>query len=96
MKNSMLWRCSSSNDTIFVNIVSDMSLNSYNSFSDESVIALDASFSENFYGLKRRRRPWVETVRAQAAVGGIPPEEKLQNRDIQRSLLFLVRIVRHI
>jgi hypothetical protein len=73
-----------------------MSLNSYNSFSNESVMALDASFSENFYGLKRRRRPWVETVRAQAAVGGIPPEEKLQNRDIQRSLLFLVRIARQV
>lgn len=52
---------------------------------------LDASFSENFYGLKRRRRPWVETVRTRAAVGGIPTEETLRRGDIRRSLLLLVR-----
>ena len=50
-----------------------------------------ASFSENFYGLKRRRRPFIETERAQAAVGGIPPGEKLRGQEIWRSLLFLVR-----
>ncbi|OBZ76114.1 Peroxisome assembly protein 12 [Grifola frondosa] len=49
-----------------------------------------ASFSENFYGLKRRRRPLFETERARAAVGGIFPEEKLRDREIWRSLLFLV------
>ncbi|KAJ7067971.1 Pex12 amino terminal region-domain-containing protein [Mycena amicta] len=52
----------------------------------------NASFSENFYGLKRRRRPFIETERAQAAVGGIPPGEKLRNQEIWRSLLFLVGI----
>ncbi|KAJ7228963.1 cyclin-dependent protein kinase inhibitor [Mycena pura] len=51
-----------------------------------------ASFSENFYGLKRRRRPFIETERAQAAVGGIPPGEKLRGQEIWRSLLFLVGV----
>ncbi|KAF7301553.1 Peroxisome assembly protein 12 [Mycena indigotica] len=52
----------------------------------------NASFSENFYGLKRRRRPFIETPRAQAAVGGVPPGEKLRNQEIWPSLLFLVGI----
>ncbi|KAK7061450.1 ankyrin repeat protein nuc-2 [Favolaschia claudopus] len=50
----------------------------------------DASFSENFYGLKRRRRPFIDAERAQAAVGGIPSGEKLRAQEITRSLLFLV------
>ena len=50
----------------------------------------DASFSENFYGLKRRRRPYIETPRATAAVGGIPSGEPLRSPEIWRSLLFLV------
>ncbi|KAF9816325.1 hypothetical protein IEO21_04190 [Rhodonia placenta] len=49
-----------------------------------------ASFSENFYGLKRRRRPIFETERAKAAVPGVLPEEKLRDREIWRSLLILV------
>lgn len=49
-----------------------------------------ASFSENFYGLKRRRRPYIEPERAKAATGGIPEAEKLGNREIQRSLILLV------
>ncbi|KIK65606.1 hypothetical protein GYMLUDRAFT_159297 [Collybiopsis luxurians FD-317 M1] len=49
-----------------------------------------ASFAENFYGLKRRRRPFIEPERAKAATGGIPDAEKLGTREIQRSLLFLV------
>ncbi|KAJ3556938.1 hypothetical protein NM688_g1748 [Phlebia brevispora] len=49
-----------------------------------------ASFAENFYGLKRRRRPVFETDRAKTAVGGILPEEKLRGREIWRSLVFLV------
>ena len=49
------------------------------------------SFTENFYGLKRRRRPFFETDRANAAVGGVPPEEKLREREILRSLLLLVQ-----
>ncbi|CAL1701371.1 unnamed protein product [Somion occarium] len=49
-----------------------------------------ASFAENFYGLKRRRKPLFETERANAAVGGVPPEEKLRDREIWRSLLFLI------
>ncbi|KAF7331871.1 Cyclin-dependent protein kinase inhibitor [Mycena kentingensis (nom. inval.)] len=52
----------------------------------------NASFSENFYGLKRRRRPFIETERALAAVGGVPPGEKLRNGDLWRSLGFLVGI----
>ncbi|KAF5387892.1 hypothetical protein D9615_000108 [Tricholomella constricta] len=50
----------------------------------------NASFSENFYGLKRRRRPFIETERARAAVGGIPASEALGSGEIRRSLLFLV------
>ena len=52
----------------------------------------DASFSENFYGLKRRRRPCIETERAKAAVGGVPIGEKLRPQEIKQSLLFLVGI----
>jgi hypothetical protein len=32
----------------------------------------------------------IETERANAAVGGVPPEEKLRSKEIWRSLLFLV------
>ena len=53
--------------------------------------ATDASFAENFYGLKRRRRPFIETERARAAVGGVPVEEKLRDREVWRSLIVLVR-----
>ncbi|KAG6897214.1 hypothetical protein C0992_003412 [Termitomyces sp. T32_za158] len=52
----------------------------------------NASFSENFYGLKRRRRPYIETTRAKAAVGGVPPGEALGSRELLRSLLFLVGV----
>jgi len=52
----------------------------------------NASFSENFYGLKRRRRPFIDTERAKAAVGGIPPGENLRAQEIWRSLLFLVGV----
>lgn len=55
------------------------------------VCAADASFSENFYGLKRRRRPFIETERARAAVGGVPVGEKLRDREVWRSLIVLVR-----
>ena len=51
-----------------------------------------ASFAENFYGLKRRRRPVFETDRAKAAVGGVPSEEKLRDREVWRSLVFLVAV----
>jgi len=50
----------------------------------------NASFSENFYGLKRRRRPHIQTERAAAAIGGIPAGEGLRKQEIWRSLLFLV------
>ncbi|KAI0750892.1 cyclin-dependent protein kinase inhibitor [Daedaleopsis nitida] len=49
-----------------------------------------ASFAENFYGLKRRRVPLFKTDRARSAVGGVFAEEKLRDREIWRSLLFLV------
>nr|GAT53831.1 predicted protein [Mycena chlorophos] len=52
----------------------------------------NASFAENFYGLKRRRRPYIETKRAQAAVGGIPAGEKLRSQEMWQSLVFLVGI----
>ncbi|GLB33491.1 putative PEX12 protein [Lyophyllum shimeji] len=52
----------------------------------------NASFSENFYGLKRRRLPYIETERTKAAVGGIPAGEALRSREIGRSLLFLVGV----
>ncbi|KAI0047270.1 cyclin-dependent protein kinase inhibitor [Auriscalpium vulgare] len=52
----------------------------------------NASFAENFYGLKRRRKPFFETERARASVGGISPEDKLRSREILRSLLTLVGI----
>ena len=49
-----------------------------------------ASFAENFYGLKRRRVPLFKMERARSAVGGVFPEEKLRNREMWRSLFFLV------
>ena len=52
---------------------------------------IGASFAENFYGLKRRRRPLFEIERARAAVGGLLQEEKLRDREKWRSLVFLVR-----
>lgn len=51
---------------------------------------LDASFAENFYGLKRRRHPWVPTDRVAVAVRGAPVAEKLRDREIWQSLFFLV------
>jgi hypothetical protein len=49
-----------------------------------------SSFAENFYGLKRRRKPLIETERARAALGGVPEEEHLGPKELRRSLLFLV------
>lgn len=54
------------------------------------LICAGASFAENFYGLKRRRKPLIETERARAAVGGVPKEEQLGPKELRRSLLFLV------
>lgn len=51
-----------------------------------------ASFAENFYGLKRRRTPAVETVRVNAALDDISPHEKLRPKDLNRSLFFLVGV----
>ncbi|KIK99683.1 hypothetical protein PAXRUDRAFT_131479 [Paxillus rubicundulus Ve08.2h10] len=52
----------------------------------------NASFAENFYGLKRRRHAWISTERASAAVGGVPAGERLGSREIWRSLFFLVAV----
>jgi len=52
----------------------------------------NASFSENFYGLKRRRRPYIETDRASAAVEALPRGEALQKQDIWRSLLLVIGV----
>jgi hypothetical protein len=41
--------------------------------------------------MKRRRTPTVETVRVNAVLDDISPHEKLQPKDINRSLFFLVR-----
>lgn len=51
-----------------------------------------ASFAENFYGLKRRRKPLYETPRAKAAAGDLPGQGKLRKQDIRRSLLSLVLV----
>jgi len=51
-----------------------------------------ASFAENFYGLKRRRKPLYETDRAKAAVGVSASDGKLRDRDIRRSLFYLVAV----
>lgn len=52
----------------------------------------NASFTEHFYGLRRRRRPAVSTQRLEASV---PPQKlqalrQLQGRQVYISLLFLV------
>ena len=61
-------------------------------FTSEAVLTVpDASFAENFYGLKRIRKPFIPTNKTNAAVGGIPVGVKLGDREIWRSLLFLVR-----
>ncbi|KAE8211588.1 hypothetical protein CF327_g4672 [Tilletia walkeri] len=63
-----------------------------------------SSFAENFYGLRRRRRPAITTDRAKAAGAarsgssarldgsrqGVALQEKLRGREIYLSLLFLV------
>ncbi|KAL7282475.1 hypothetical protein ACG7TL_003946 [Trametes sanguinea] len=49
-----------------------------------------ASFAENFYGLKRRRVPLFKIDRARSAAGGVFAEERLRDREIWRSLVFLV------
>jgi hypothetical protein len=91
MRNSMQSLCCSWSDIIFASIVCLLHAVVY-IFSIKWCF-LDASFSENFYGLKRRRRPWIETERAKAAVGGIPVKEKLRSREVWRSLVFLVGII---
>ena len=52
----------------------------------------NASFTEHFYGLRRRRRPAVSTKRLDASV---PPHKlhatrQLRDREVNVSLLFLV------
>ncbi|KAI5124795.1 hypothetical protein M0805_005429 [Coniferiporia weirii] len=49
-----------------------------------------ASFAENFYGLKRQRKPLYETERTKLAVGNSVAGAQLRDRDIHRSLFFLV------
>ncbi|PVG04139.1 hypothetical protein CPB86DRAFT_778385, partial [Serendipita vermifera] len=49
-----------------------------------------ASFAENFYGMNRRRRPLIETTRADIAVGQTTQQRPLKEVDIRRSLIFLV------
>lgn len=63
---------------------------------------IGASFAENFYGVKRVRAPRVvkqskaniddDSVSAAAAtVTSLPGSNRLRERDIRKSLLFLVR-----
>lgn len=49
------------------------------------------SFAENFYGMKRRRRPGVSSERAQAAADLFSDHQKLRKRELRWSLFFLVR-----
>lgn len=56
-----------------------------------SIAHAGASFAENFYGMKRRRRPGVTSERAQAAVELFTDHEKLRKREIRWSLFFVVR-----
>ncbi|KAF8529169.1 cyclin-dependent protein kinase inhibitor [Hysterangium stoloniferum] len=51
-----------------------------------------ASFAEAFYGLKRRRKPWIETERSTSAVGSSVDEGRLRSKDIWKSLVFLIGI----
>lgn len=52
----------------------------------------DASFTENFYGLKRRRRPAVSTKRVEAAVShqALQASQRLRPREVNLSLLVLI------
>ncbi|WFD32947.1 ubiquitin-protein ligase peroxin 12 [Malassezia sp. CBS 17886] len=52
----------------------------------------NASFTENFYGLHRRRRPLVSAKRVEAALSRpvLQTKHRLRSRDIRVSLLFLV------
>lgn len=75
----------SSSDIISANIVSLLA-----SRVEHFLTILDASFAENFYGLKRRRHPWISTDRTTAAVRGAPVAERLRSREIWQSLFFLV------
>lgn len=90
MKNFTRLSCSQSSGSICGSTVRPLYLR------DTAVVFIqfspDASFSERFYGLKRRRRPYVDTNRALAAVGVVPKQERLRDRDISLSLIFLVRL----
>ena len=52
----------------------------------------DASFTENFYGLMRRRRPAVSTKRVESAVShaALQASQQLRPWEVRVSLLFLV------
>lgn len=63
--------------------------------SSNAQTAVGASFAEHFYGLQRRRRPLVETERANIAVGRATEPVKLRDLDVGRSLLFLVSDCNH-
>lgn len=51
------------------------------------------SFAENFYGMKRRRRPGVSSERAQAAADLFSDHQKLRKRELRWSLFFLVSVL---
>ena len=89
MKSSTHFSCSSWRDTISAYKVRiyTVTLTSRPGLDAEEP---GASFAENFYGLKRRRTPLFKIDRARSAVRGVFAEEKLRNREIWRSLLFLV------
>lgn len=57
----------------------------------KSFFLIGGSFAENFYGMKRRRRPGVSSERAQAAADLFSDHQKLRKRELRWSLLFLVR-----
>ncbi|KZW03868.1 hypothetical protein EXIGLDRAFT_635217 [Exidia glandulosa HHB12029] len=51
-----------------------------------------ASFAEDFYGLKRRRAPALETIRSDLALGPDPTTSRLRPVDVRWSLFFLVAV----
>lgn len=50
------------------------------------------SFAENFYGMKRRRRPGVSSERAQAAADLFSDHQALRKRELRWSLFFLIAV----
>ncbi|KAL7007347.1 ubiquitin-protein ligase peroxin 12 [Cystobasidiomycetes sp. EMM_F5] len=57
-----------------------------------AILMLRGSFAENFYGMKRRRRPAMASERAQDAAGLFTDHTRLRKRELRWSLFFLVAV----